>query len=418
MSGHKCSSINFIREREQIRKQQLLREINGILSRITSLSHKIEIELGGKSDGLLSTFKQEVNDANMFMKKEQRINQRQTNMTESSLVNKMSELSKILHEGEQVQINLTRAFNVKALTIRDRIKTKISAVKQQLSEKSELLEKLSQGKQIQQLRDELADVSVKYKKESYLHLEDKLRDIEKNISVHIDRANKQKKKQRDKEIKKKQEEEKRRQEEEKRRLRRAELGEEVALVESNYVKETELLDMWVSSNQVNEWQDKFDKVRSWINDDQFSEVESAINELDVQITKKIKWANGLEEKHQNRQYLLKALRQVCSDMGFEEVRKPSREEKEDRGSRIRFTVDTLDRGAIEFILSLDGLSCHSEIDDDHCFGELDHISEYLDSEFGINTKFRLAEDEPTPELRQKGEKDLPSDSGITREAEV
>jgi hypothetical protein len=103
-------------------------------------------------------------------------------------------------------------------------------------------------------------------------------------------------------------------------------------------------------------------------------------------------------------------------MGFQEVTPPHLEHEGDRGSRILYTVDTVDRGRISFSLTLEKISTFSEIADDRCFEEFGQISQYLEEAFGIQTSFRLADGEPLPRLRQKGELDLPDDAGRYAEA--
>ena len=103
-------------------------------------------------------------------------------------------------------------------------------------------------------------------------------------------------------------------------------------------------------------------------------------------------------------------------MGFDEVTQPRYERQGDHGSRILFTVDTLDRGRIAFTLSLDDISSFSEITQDHCFEEFGELSQYLEKTFGIHTQFRMADGEPVPELLRKGELDLPADAGRQAQA--
>ena len=98
------------------------------------------------------------------------------------------------------------------------------------------------------------------------------------------------------------------------------------------------------------------------------------------------------------------------DMGFKEISLPHYEEKENRGSRILFEVDTYNQGRISFTLTLDSISTFSKIADDHCFEEFGKLSEYLAEEFGVQTQFRLAEADALPEDIRKGAKDEPTDT--------
>ena len=115
-------------------------------------------------------------------------------------------------------------------------------------------------------------------------------------------------------------------------------------------------------------------------------------------------------------YLLKALRQVAADLHFTEITQPHFEKPSERGSRIVFSVDTHDRGQIDFHLTLDGLGSFSEMADNQCPVEFGELSKQLDERFGIQTQFRPVTGESTPELRRKSEKELPDDGA--RQTEV
>ncbi|MBM3239023.1 hypothetical protein FJZ31_22245 [Candidatus Poribacteria bacterium] len=194
------------------------------------------------------------------------------------------------------------------------------------------------------------------------------------------------------------------------------LAKRLAEVERFYLSRQQLLRLWFEEEQTRQGEQKLRESHRLLDEERYAALEQMLAEIEKDIAAKVKFADEQENKHQKRLYLLKALRQVCAEMGFEEVSKPRYEQEGDRGSRILLTVDTLDRGRIAFTLSLDGISSFSEIADDRCFEEFGQLSQYLEEEFGIETKFRLAEGEPAPKLKQKGELDLPQDAGMQARA--
>ncbi|MCL4487059.1 MAG: cysteine desulfurase [Chloroflexi bacterium] len=143
---------------------------------------------------------------------------------------------------------------------------------------------------------------------------------------------------------------------------------------------------------------------------QYGKTDEALAGFEAAFAARLDLAQVQEEKHQKRLYLLKALRQVCAELGFEEVSAPRFEQENERGSAILFAVDTVNQGQIAFTLSLEGIATNSEVAGHRCADEFCTLSRYLEEEFGVQTDFRLADGEPLPRLRHKGEKDLPGDA--------
>jgi len=187
---------------------------------------------------------------------------------------------------------------------------------------------------------------------------------------------------------------------------------QMAEIERHYLGGQQLLRYWCSKEQIEEWEQVLKDSRQLLDKDQYSRLEKNLKEIDSTITKKIEFSEEQEDKHQKRLYILKAIRQVSSEMGFEELSEPYHETAGDRGSCIICKVDTIDRGFITFSLSLAGISSFSDIDEGHCFEEFDQLSEYLEEEFGIQTKFNFASGDPRPKLREKIEKDLPDNMDL------
>jgi len=194
------------------------------------------------------------------------------------------------------------------------------------------------------------------------------------------------------------------------------LAKRLAAVERLYIARRELLGLWGAQSQIQAWERTLADARQMLEHEQYSTLESALSSLATEIGARIQFAEEQEAKHQKRLYLLKALRQVCAELGFREVSEPRFEREDERGSRIVFTVDTLDRGQIAFTLSLDAISSFSEIADEKCFEEFGQLSRYLEEEFGIRTEFKTEDGRPIPKLLRKGEMDLPGDASKRAEA--
>lgn len=175
-------------------------------------------------------------------------------------------------------------------------------------------------------------------------------------------------------------------------------------VEKLYHGRQELLRLWY--REETNWERELHQARQWLDQERYSELESLLSELHKRISEKARQAEEMEEKHQKRLYLLQALQRVCREMGFVEIQPPTLEREDERGSRIIYKVDTLDRGQIVFALSLEEVNSYSEIADTRCFEEFDQISQFLEEQFGIYTQFESAEGKPRPELKYQKEEVL------------
>ncbi len=149
-----------------------------------------------------------------------------------------------------------------------------------------------------------------------------------------------------------------------------------------------------------------------IEDKNFGMAENYLKETKTILDNSIVKSQELEMKHQKRLYLLKSLRQVCSEMGFEETKAPDYQDEKDKTKPIEFEVDTMDQGKITFYLSLDGIRTFSEIMDGKCISEFDRLSEYLEEEFGVKTQFAHEEDKPDDVLLAKGELEIPGEDSV------
>lgn len=183
----------------------------------------------------------------------------------------------------------------------------------------------------------------------------------------------------------------------------------LAEVERLYLSHKGLLELWFDLEWIQSLKGRLIEAQRLLEMEAYAALEQMLSSIEETLATSSKHAAEQEEKHQRRLYLLKALQTVCAEMGFREIEPPVHEG--DRGSRIIYTVDTLDRGRIVFALSLEGVSSFSEAADTHCFEEFDTLSEFLEQEFGIHTEFQPADGRPRPALKQQEEKVLPRSHG-------
>jgi vacuolar-type H+-ATPase subunit I/STV1 len=183
-------------------------------------------------------------------------------------------------------------------------------------------------------------------------------------------------------------------------------------IEGMYYSCKELLETWFGQDTISECEKSLGKARQLLEKRQLSELGKYLEDIERTLSSRIQEAQELEYKHQKRLYVLKALRQVCKEMGFEESE--PKYEREGKKNRIVYEVDTMDQGRIRFFLSLEGISTHSGIAEDRCLDEFDKLSHFLEQEFGVKTKFRLEGEKPDEKLMHKGEIDLPEGTHIER----
>jgi hypothetical protein len=188
---------------------------------------------------------------------------------------------------------------------------------------------------------------------------------------------------------------------------RGEGAKQIFEAESLLTRGEELIRLWFGSEEVDNFRARLHQLRERLEEDRLEQVARLSKALNSDLREKLKAAETNELKHQNRRYILKALRQVASDMGFKEVGKPHFATPDDRGSRIVLTVDTINRGVVTFYLSLKGVEVDSCISQTYCFEEFEKLSKQLTDKFGVVTMFKLGE-EPTGKLKQKGALEEPT----------
>lgn len=184
--------------------------------------------------------------------------------------------------------------------------------------------------------------------------------------------------------------------------------------EAQYEGNRELLSAWFAPEFTLEIERSLKSANYELAELRIQECKTRLEALAKKLDTSLAEARDLERKQQKRLYVLKALRQVCLQMGFEESEPYYDGNSRDRKSNIVYQVDTIDRGKVVFYLSLDRINSHSAIAEDRCLEEFSVISENLDSEFGIKTNFGPENDKPDDRLLHKGELDLPEGIHMAR----
>lgn len=171
------------------------------------------------------------------------------------------------------------------------------------------------------------------------------------------------------------------------------------------------LERWVPNDKIL-IENHLQELKSAVDSSRFTGLGEEFVNIREKISTLLKKADELELQHKKRLYLLKSLRQVCQELGFEETQAPHFEDEKDKRKSILYEVDTVDQGKISFQLSLEGIRTYSEIMDGRCINEFDQISQYLEEEFGVKTQFQLEDPRPDEILIAKGEKEIPDDDSV------
>lgn len=115
-----------------------------------------------------------------------------------------------------------------------------------------------------------------------------------------------------------------------------------------------------------------------------------------------------EDMHCKRRYVLEALRNVCNQLGFDEISAPRYDREADFNSPILQSFDTMNEGRITFRLHLDShIESDTGIRMEVCENEFDKLSDLLSREYGVQTAFQVVGREEGPKRITKTEKPLP-----------
>jgi hypothetical protein len=192
-----------------------------------------------------------------------------------------------------------------------------------------------------------------------------------------------------------------------------ELVTRLAQLEAIYSGHEKTIEIWLGHDAAERFGNSLADAKQDLEGQRLRQLNRKLEESGGMIDAAIAEAEGMAEKHQRRVYVLKALRHVCKEMGFEES-EPHYENEQDKRSRIVYEVDTLDKGKIRFSISLDKIDAFSGIQRGICLEEFDGLSNQLQKEFGVRTEFKVEGERPDEKLIKKGERDLPEGAYIEK----
>jgi hypothetical protein len=198
--------------------------------------------------------------------------------------------------------------------------------------------------------------------------------------------------------------------------RRARLAELISPLDVLLRGSRELLATWLGDEEVEHLENRLGTLQSDAKADRFDEVATSCDSLRDEIDAALVRAQDMELKHERRLYLLDALKEVCTNMGFRVSGEPRMERQGDLASRMVLTTDAPSAGRVTFYLALDSIEADSRISRSYCLDEFNELSAQLKEEFGVHTDFRMSPG-PAPSLARKDQKRLPDTSQSVREAD-
>lgn len=114
------------------------------------------------------------------------------------------------------------------------------------------------------------------------------------------------------------------------------------------------------------------------------DLQDALEIMLGRIKQLVKEANGKEEMHRKRLFVLAGIRGACASLGFEEVNAPKYEDETNYESTVLQTFDTLNDGLITFKLKLDNtIEADSGIRVGACENQFKILADLLNEKYGI-----------------------------------
>lgn len=196
---------------------------------------------------------------------------------------------------------------------------------------------------------------------------------------------------------------------------RSEFGSRLHELQEQWLSEEEGMEHWLKKEERETAKAIFAEWQLRIAENRFAGIEQFASVAEKNVNGLLDRLKTMKEGHQSRINVLKALRQVCANLGFGEVSPPRLLIEGDYTSRIAFVADTFNQGEITFYLALDRIEANACIGKSECHFEFGKVSEQLKKHFGIHTKFEMA-DAPTPRVIAKDEAEEPTGSGETASA--
>lgn len=186
--------------------------------------------------------------------------------------------------------------------------------------------------------------------------------------------------------------------------------------ESQYSTQHTLLKQWYGADYFAELEQGYSALRNLLQIQKYAKLSGILQASQAELISKIADAEAKEAKHQQRLYLIRSLRDVCVELGFDEIEAPHYENVNDRGSRFIYKVDTHTQGIIDFSITMETVTTTSDMHDEQCISEFTAVAQGLKEKFGIATAFKTEDGKPLPILRQRGALEEPDGTGRTAHA--
>ncbi len=187
----------------------------------------------------------------------------------------------------------------------------------------------------------------------------------------------------------------------------AALDERLDALEDRWAAGRDVVALWCA-REAGSITERLTRARARMAADRLAEVARDLPALERLVAQVVERAEAHEARHQQRLYVLRSLRQVCADMGFVELGPPRQADPRDRASDVQIRLDTLDRGQIDFRLTLGEIHARAGLEAEECYEEFALLADHLADEFGVRAAF-VRDEGQTPISRQQGEKDEPTD---------
>ena len=169
------------------------------------------------------------------------------------------------------------------------------------------------------------------------------------------------------------------------------------------------------AEQVSRWPSLMQIATSQFEQENYAAATQTLDSIEAEVGELTRRSDEVAARQQTRLYLLKAVRQVCCNLGMRETAPPRYERSDDATSRILFNVASPDRGEIAFVLSFDGI--HTEAQPGRCLNDLNKLSSFLSAQYGIGTSFQERSEGTDPESRHAKARALPADGESAAAAE-
>ena len=358
---------------EQERKRQEKAERARILTNITqqqqtiaATSNKLKELLKTTPQGLKETFGSSVQVAERWMNNIQiSIKDIDKSGSNSTLKNQLGKINSQREEGEQFLKSLTKNFTKDADNMEKSVIDELLDLNSKFEGNKEPINKWAGLDEVNKIAKDLAEAERCLKDKKLKEATNLKNRVAEHLNNQINSVNK------------------------------------FSTVFNQYEQEKELLKPWFEED-MRVIDKKFEDSKVFLKQGKYNDLARNLTEMQKNLDVKINEAKELDEKDQKRKYVLESLKKVCNSMGFEEVGHSV--EGTGKSNRIIYTIDTFSQGKIKFSLSLDSINADSGIVDNHCMSEFDKVSESLQKNFGVQTKFKRIHEQTGPIKIRLGER--------------